>query len=185
MTKKQQLLRLRDAFRNAHDNKPATAREMADWAVENGLYKLPIYATERKCAEELADALRQEYMTVSGGRRVRTMHAWTDQQRQLWDHIDTISRPNMKMALALKRNGIVGEVKQIKTDMDYYNERHADEPPLQFSFDFHRDLEDAGLTNPPPSNEHSRQVAPTPGAPPRRVLRLVPSRASSHPASSS
>lgn len=51
MTKRDQLLRIRDEYRTAHDNTPATAREMADWAVANGKYRLPVHLTERKCAE--------------------------------------------------------------------------------------------------------------------------------------
>src|SRR5712691_10426766 len=73
MTKREQLLRIKDEYRATHGNQPASAREMADWAVAQGHYELPVYATARKCAEELADVMRLEYMTVEGGRRVRTM----------------------------------------------------------------------------------------------------------------
>src|SRR5205823_6136646 len=145
MTKREQLLRIRDDYRAAHNNEPASARHMADWAVAQGMYNLPVFATAKRCAEELADVMRQDHMTVAGGRRVRTMHSWTADQGMLWDHIQTITRDNMKLSLANKRNGIVGEVKQIKVDIDYFNDLHAGEPPLQMSFNFENDLADAGL----------------------------------------
>ncbi len=179
MTKRAQLLRIRDGYRAANNDQPATAREMADWAVAQKMYKLPSYATERKCAEELADAMRQEHMTA-GGRRVRTMHSWPEAQGTLWDHIKTITRDNMQLSLALKRNGIVGEVKQIKTDLDYFNDLHADEPPLQTSFNFEKDLEDAGLTDPSSSTAPKRRSFRSPAA--ARVLKFqsVPSHPSDH-----
>lgn len=169
MTKREQLLRIRDEYRAAHDNEPATSREMADWAVENGKYKLPTHATERRCAEELAEAMRMDLMTVEGGRRVRTMHAWpATSQRTLWDHITTISRPNMQLSVAQKRNGIVGELKQMKVDLDYFNDLHADEPPLQMAFNFEGDLADAGLLK-TSSIELERLIGQPPSAPPGKA----------------
>jgi len=169
MTKREQLLRIRDEYRAAHDNAPATSREMADWAVANGKYKLPTHATERRCAEELADAMRLDLMTVDGGRRVRTMHAWpASNQRTLWDHITTISRPNMELSVAGKRNGILGELKQVKIDLDFFNELHADEPPVQFAFNFEPDLADAGLLK-PSSIELERLIGPPPPVPPEKA----------------
>lgn len=147
MTKREQLLRIRDEYRAAHSNEPATAREMADWAVAHGKYKLPDSATQRKCAEELADAMAMDMVTAPGGRRARTMHAWRQAQHTLWDDIRTISRENMSLSFAFKRNGMVGEVKQMKIDLDYYNDLHPDDGALQVSFNFENDLADAGLLN--------------------------------------
>jgi len=162
LTKKQQLLRIRDEFRAEHDNVPATAREMGDWAVATGRYKLPEHATARRCAEELADAMALDMMTVSSGRRIRTMHAWrAAAQGTLWDHIETISREHMQLSLAFARNRVAGELKQVKIDLDYFNDLHPDDPELQMSFNFTGDLADAGLLG-PSASEPSRQ----PGSPP-------------------
>ena len=180
MTKRQQLLRIRDEYRKSHNNEPASAREMADWAVTEGMYKLAQYATEQRCAEELADVMRQEHMTVEGHRRVRTMHSWSSEQRKLWDHIQTISRENMKLSVALKRKGIVGEVRQIKIDLDYFNEVHADEAPLQMSINFENDLADVGLLT-SSANAPAPPTEPVPGVRRPRALKPVPSRPSSHP----
>jgi len=180
MTKKEQLLRIRDEYRAEHGNEPATAREMGDWAVATGRYKLPEHATARKCAEEIADAMALDMVTVVGGRRVRTMHAWRNEQRTLWDHIGTISRNNMALSVAFKRNGIVGEVKQIKIDVDHFNELHPDDPALQVSFNFENDLADAGLLNFSSIEQEPQSVRP-PGALLPTSLRRGPSRPSSRP----
>ena len=148
ITKREQLLRIRDEYRAEHDNAPATAREMADWAIAEGKYRLPHSAANRKCAEELAEAMRLDFFT-SGGRRIRAMHSFTrEKQGGLWDHVRTISPENMAISVAQRRNGVVGEVKQIKRDLDFFNELHPDRPPLQTSFNFEPDLADAGLFDP-------------------------------------
>lgn len=180
MTKREQLLRIRDEFRSAHGNSPASSREMADWAVANGKYKLPDRATERRCAEDLSDAMRLDMMTVESGRRVRTMHAWPSGQGTLWDHIRTITRDNMALSVALKRNGIVGEIKQIKIDLDFFNDLHADEAPVQMSLNFENDLADAGLIASSSSGPDWRG-GPPPVAPRRRVARPSNSRPSGRP----
>ena len=180
MTKREQLLRIRDEYRSAHENAPATARDMADWAVATERYKSLPHATERKCAEELSEVMGMEMMTVHGNRRVRTMHTWRSAQGNLWDHIRTISNPDMALSMAYRRNGVLGEVKQMKIDLDFFNELHPDEPALQTSFNFENDLADAGLLN-FSSSEHEPPSAPPPGALPPRDLKRGPSRPSSRP----
>jgi hypothetical protein len=168
MTKREQLLRIRDEYRADHNNAPATAREMADWAVDEGKYRLHHAAANRKCAEELAEAMRLDLFT-SGGRRIRAMHSFTkDKQVGLWDHIRTISPDNMAVSVALRRNGVVGEVKQIKCDLDFFNEIHPDLPPLQTSFNFEGDLADAGLIS-PSSIELERLIGQPPPVPPEKA----------------
>lgn len=107
LTKREQLLRIKAEYRAAHDNQPVSARDMAEWAVAEGRYKLPPYTATRKCAEELADAMRLEFATDLKGRRVRVNHSWNDAQRTLWDHYRTISPENFELVIAQKRNGVV------------------------------------------------------------------------------
>jgi hypothetical protein len=194
MTKHEQLIRLKDEYRAAHDNAPASPRDIADWAVKEGMYDLAPHAAERRCAQELADAMRTEFMTVDGGRRVRVMHAWASPQGNLWDDIRTISRENLEISLAQKRNGIVGEVKQIKQDMDYFDSLHPDDPRLQMSFDFTNDLADAGLLEVLASgpklhvergegstSQKARKRLPYVGQPLRSVSELPPPESGSTP----
>jgi len=176
MTKREQLLRIKDAYRTEHGNLPATSREMADWAVATGRYKLPPFATERRCAEELSDAMALEMMSVSEGRRVRTMHTWRDEkQGNLWDHIHTITLPNFQLSLAFQRNCAYGIVRQAKIDMDYFNnDLHPDGPAAQMSFNFEKDLADEGLLN-FSSSEHEPRGPRPPAFQPRRGRKRGPS----------
>ena len=50
----------------------------------------------------------------------------------------------MEVAVANRRNQILGECRQLKTDLDSYNDRHHLEHPIQASFDFTVDLEELG-----------------------------------------
>lgn len=175
MTKRDQLLRIVEEYRAEHGRLPATAREMGDWAVDTGRYKLSPFAAERRCGEELSEVMGLDMMTAPSGRRVRTMHAWRDQQRTLWDHMTTITRENMSLSLAYRRNTVVGEVKQMKVDLDYFNDLHPDDPALQMSFNFENDLADVGLLN-FSSSEPSQQDGKPPFSPPPKGPKRGPSR---------
>jgi alpha-D-ribose 1-methylphosphonate 5-triphosphate diphosphatase PhnM len=46
----------------------------------------------------------------------------------------------MQIAFQQNRKAIVGECRQLKTDMDSYNDAHQEAAPLQISFDFNMDI---------------------------------------------
>ena len=123
---------------------PATAKEIAAWAIRNSKWRIPLSAVKRKCAEEMAEAMRQEYFVDSKGRRVRLLHpAKVRRQGELfteWDDIRTAPRKHMQVSFQQHRKKIVGECRQLKTDLDSHNDAHPDEPTLQISFDFNMDL---------------------------------------------
>ena len=48
----------------------------------------------------------------------------------------------MLVSTANRRNQILGECKQLKDDVDSYNERVTPEQPIQVEFDFTVDLEE-------------------------------------------
>ena len=48
----------------------------------------------------------------------------------------------MQKAFAQRRKQIVGDCRQLKVDMDYYNDTHPGDDPIQISFDFHEDIEE-------------------------------------------
>ena len=92
----------------------------------------------------MAAAMREEYFTDKMGRRVRLLHpATVKRQGELfteWDDIRTAPRSHMQLSFQQKRRAIVGECRQLKTDLDSYNDAHSDEEPLQISFNFYMDL---------------------------------------------
>lgn len=48
----------------------------------------------------------------------------------------------MEIAAANRRNHILGECRQLKTDVDSYNERKCPDQPIQIEFNFNVDLEE-------------------------------------------
>jgi len=55
--------------------------------------------------------------------------------------------PFMEIAVANRRNQILGECRQLKTDVDSYNERKLPARPIQVSFDFTIDFEELEQLN--------------------------------------
>jgi hypothetical protein len=94
----------------------------------------------------LADAYREEYFTDPQGLRVRAKHAARVKRRGeqlvLWADMRTAPRSHMELAFQQRRRQALGECRQLKTDVDSYNDAHAGEPLIQMIFDFTKDLEE-------------------------------------------
>ena len=130
---------------------PATAKDIGDWAIQNGMWRMQPSAVAKRCAEEMAEAMREEYYTDSSGRRVRLYHpARIKKQGELfteWDDIRSASRSHMQLSFQQHRRKIVGECRQLKTDLDSFNEAHSDEQPMQVSLNFEMDLAEIEAAN--------------------------------------
>jgi hypothetical protein len=125
---------------------PATARDLATWAIGEGHWQPRDADIISQCAEDLARALRDEYRTDAFGRRYRTKHAVRITrggiQYSLWADIDSAPRPHMERAFAQRRQQIVGDCHQLRIDVDVYNDRHTEDAPIQLVLDFTRDVEE-------------------------------------------
>jgi hypothetical protein len=88
--------------------------------------------------------MREEYATDSKGRRVRLLHPAAvradGEQMVLWDDIRTAPRAHMQVSFQQRRQGIVGDCRQFKTDVDSFNDAHPEGQPIQIVFDFTMDL---------------------------------------------
>lgn len=126
---------------------PATARDVARWAIENHLWQ-PQHSTDLVglLAEDLARAWREEYRLDKKGRRYRAKHAVRvtqgGVQYSFWADIDTAPRPHIVKAFGQRRNLIVGECYQLKTDADHYSDAHSEEPAIQIVLDFTHDVQE-------------------------------------------
>jgi hypothetical protein len=93
--------------------------------------------------------MASEYFTDAQGRRVRAKHAvvFPEGQKQLvlWDDIRTGQPKHIEIALQQRRHHIVHECKQLKNDVDYYNENRNPPQPVQMIFNFTLDLEEMEL----------------------------------------
>jgi hypothetical protein len=140
----EQLQRIVNRYVDAGEIWPATTREMASWAIRQGLWAPQRSAVVGLCAEELSRALRGEYITDPQGRSVRAKHAArinrNGKQLVLWDDIRTASREHMEIAFQQRRQQIVGDCRQLKMDVDSYNENENPGGPIQMVFDFRLDL---------------------------------------------
>ena len=127
-------------------NTTATAREIGAWAIQNRLWEPQPAALIRQCAEELSRAMREECMTDPQGRRVRAKHVAiidrAGEQMPLWADIRRASREHMEIAFQQRRQQIVGDCRQLKADVDSYNENYNAGPAIQMIFDFTEDLEE-------------------------------------------
>ena len=148
----QQLQRLVEDYIQAGKSWPTDLRSVAAWAVNSGLWQPQQSAIISQCADQLARALREEYIKDPQGRRVRTKHPAPTYQngKQLvfWDDIRTASRDHMRAAFQTRRRQIVGDCHQLKTDIDSYNDNYNQAQPVQMVFDFTQDLQELDAATP-------------------------------------
>lgn len=144
MTYVKQMQRIVDEYRLSGLPWPTSAKSIADWAISAGKWELPAAAIRRRCADDIASAMREEYMTDRKGRRVRLLHpaplSVDGQTEMIWDDIRSASRDHMQVSFQHRRKGIVGDCRQMKVDVDSYNDAHPDAEPIQIVFDFTMDL---------------------------------------------
>jgi hypothetical protein len=121
-----------------------TTREIARWALKHKRWDAPTDLAERRLAEEIAAAMRAEYHTDAQGRPVRSKHVArrrrNGKSEMLWDDIRRAPRKHMEISFTQRRDGIVGDCRQLKCDVDSFNDNRAPENPIQMSFNFTNDL---------------------------------------------
>lgn len=131
-------------YREAGQPWPAAKRTIADWAVRTRAWQPQPSKLIDQCADEIARAMREEYFTDPQGRRVRAKHAskfvQDGQQATLWGDIRSEDRRFFAVAFQQRRQQILGECQQLKTDVDSFNENRNPGEAIQIVFDFTVDL---------------------------------------------
>jgi hypothetical protein len=146
-------------------------RDVAAWAIRMRLWQPERSALIRQFTEILGRALREEYFTDPQGRRVRSKHVIIEEkdgeQTSLWGDIRTADPKHMALSFQQRRRQIVGDCRQLKMDIDSYNENYNKGPWIQTSFDFTHDLEEDEIIRPnrksSPSG-HSRPSSQSPAS---------------------
>ncbi len=142
----EQLQRIVRSYLDDGQTWPATTRQIAAWAIRKGEWKPQPFALINQCADQLARAMREEHFTDANGRTIRAKHVARiergGEQIALWEDIRSASREHMQIAFQQRRQQIVGDCKQLKTDCDYYNKNRNQGEPIQVVFDFRTDLEE-------------------------------------------
>lgn len=123
---------------------PASTRDIAGWAIRNRLWEPSRSTLVDQCAEQLARAMREEYIHDPQGRTVRAKHAArrevNGEQQTFWADIRTAPRDHMELAFQQRRQQILGDCRQLKVDADSFNDNENPGEPIQMVFDFTLDL---------------------------------------------
>ena len=131
---------------------PTDLQTVATWAVRERRWQAREADLISRCKDQLARALREEYITDRQGRRVRAKHPAptyrNGKQLMLWDDIRTASRDHMRAAFQTRRRQIVGDCHQLKTDVDSYNDNYNPGQQIPMIFDFTQDLQELDATIP-------------------------------------
>lgn len=134
------------AYIDSGQNWPATTHDIARWAVTKKMWLPQPSVVIDQCANQLSRAMREEHITDPQGRVVRAKHVARinkgGEQLAIWDDIRTADRKHMEIAFQQRRQQIVGDCRQLKTDIDSYNENRNSGTPIQMVFDFTLDLEE-------------------------------------------
>ncbi len=124
---------------------PAKATEIAEWVLGRGMWEIGREDKLRVCGSFIADSMRDEHLTDAHGHRVRAKVPARTRRRDgeqgtFWDDIRTTSPEFMRISVAQRRNSIVYDCRQLSNDVRFFNELHAETPPIQLVLDFTRDV---------------------------------------------
>jgi hypothetical protein len=144
-TKNERLQKVWHKYETGRQHKPTSAREAVEWAVSEGLLELPEVDPYDVLAGQMSQALRDEYQTHSDGRRYRLNHAVRVSkggvQLTFWGTMGFASHEHMEKAFAQRREQIIGDNLQLKTDVDVYNDlNHGNRPAIQIVMDYTDDV---------------------------------------------
>lgn len=124
---------------------PAPAIDIAKWAYETGHMKAHPADLIKQFAHELSKAMREEYTTDPQGRTVRAKHSVRvtvdGKQTSLWADWNS-PRELLEISLQQRREQIVGDCRQLKTDVDSFNDNWSQGQMIQLSLDFTEDVEE-------------------------------------------
>lgn len=113
-------------FEERQGNKPTTTRQAFEWAVCEGLLQVPEVDPFDVGAERMANAVRSETRKDAMGRRYRVNHAFRIKkggiQHTFWGIMGFAPRDHMVRSFAWRRNLVIDDCFQLKTDVDVYND---------------------------------------------------------------
>ena len=116
------------------------SHDLAGWALANGLYRPNRQDEIKLVAEAFSRHFREEMRTSEDGKRYRAKHAVKEKrngrQMSLWADMDDPNVPlaHFDKAFTQRRQQIVGDCFQLKTDVDVCNEEKGSNIPLLLDF---------------------------------------------------
>ena len=144
MSYNEQLQELYRRYERAGHVQPFTMHDLAAWAYDNELCQPQRSTIVNRLAEDFSRAMRADFHIDPQGRRVRTKHVATfergGKQFALWTDLRVATREHMERSFQQRRQGIVGDCRQLKTDVDSYNENQNRGETIQLILDFTDDI---------------------------------------------
>lgn len=137
---------------------PIDLDELARYAIANDLWMKHRSTLVQLCKRDLSRALREQFHSDPQGRQVRTFHATKShsaggEQQVFWADLRTAPLEHVELAFQQRRSQIVGDCRQLKIDVDSYNENNVKGGRYQLLLDFADDvaeLEQPTLYKPKP-----------------------------------
>ena len=138
-------------YEQSGQRQPATGRMIAEWAIKLNLWDQPERDEVGILAAKITGALRVEFETDHEGRKVRRNHTCKKpvktatgeiEQRDFWFTMETGEPEDMCASFDQRRAQIKGTCRQLKTDVDSYNERDRVGVMYQLELNFEIDLGD-------------------------------------------
>ncbi len=143
MTKNESLQKAWPLYEATHGHVPNSTRQAYAWAVSQGILKLPPIDPLDVGAEQMAQALRAEIKTDQYGRKYRVNHAVratkAGVQYTFWGVLGFAEHGHMERSFSQRREQVVGDCTQLKTDVDVYNDL-SQRPKIQCVLDFTEDV---------------------------------------------
>lgn len=151
----EQLRRIYKEYVAAGGPLPFQMDALFSFAQQRNLWQPQPDNIRKQFGKQMSQALRDDIFTNDKGKTVRRIHAvlirghdadGNKVQFGLWDDIRTAPREHMEAAFQLRRGQIVGDCKQLKNDVDHFNDNRTDTKPIQLLLDFTDDATEADLS---------------------------------------
>lgn len=145
-TRNEQSANILDRYLNEVNAEPVSLDEVAEWALNEGLFWPEPRDLKKICRDAIAQGARAQ-KRFDGKRWYRAKHSLRSNvggiQLSLWADIDkNASHGFMEKSIGQRRRSIVDDCFQMKMDADHFNEANPEFEPIQPVLDFSEDVDE-------------------------------------------
>jgi hypothetical protein len=150
VTYKENMLKIWEKYQQEVSSDPAELRDVAKWAISQGLWAPRPVDVAASFAREMADVLREQVRTDKDGRQYRAFIPAKTKAKDgaplfAWADIDLAPRSHVEKGIQGERRQIANDCFALAMKVDHYNATHPKEEPLQVPFNFEEDVEEMKL----------------------------------------
>lgn len=147
----QEIYRAYRREKNIAHGDPVELHDVMIWAYQTRQWAQTFNDMISHGVRQMSKALRQEYRTDASGRRVRVHHSVMEKgenkQMHLWGDGEHMSREFMQRSFQQRRIGGVSVFRQLKNDVDSWNDCHPGEQ-IEIVWDIRDDLAEMEIAQP-------------------------------------